>query len=124
MRGLEAEAQWRYDPYRGSPMTFLLAIARHVVHEHNREFGRARRAALMARETEDHDSPLERLVTQEQVEWVISQLSRLHPSDRALVCRRFGLWTEPGDSAPLTGSERCRLHRLLNELRRRLSSPE
>jgi len=122
-RALEAEGKGRFDSSRGSPMAFLLAIARNVIRESARKYSRTPNSTTLNREPEDAAaSPLDQLITQEQFDRVISLLETSDPASCDLVYRRFGMPGHVGNNAPLTNTERSRLRRILTELRRRLDN--
>ena len=110
----------KYRADKGLPIQFAIGIGRRVT----QEVSRRNRRHISLTESDMHaqvnqPGPLEHLLTHEQAEEVRSAVATLPARDRNLVLRRFSLGAE--ERAPMTGSERCRLSRVLSMLQESLS---
>ncbi|MGI9539272.1 MAG: RNA polymerase sigma factor, partial [Miltoncostaeaceae bacterium] len=124
----QAQRRWsRFDPQRGEPLPWLLAIARRVALDHFRSEGRRRRRERVAAE----DPALTREATPDPAAAgslspeLRAALTRLTRGERELVALRVILELDAAETAALVGSTpgavSSGLHRALAKLRREVS---
>ena len=105
--------------------SFLVSTAEHVCYHYIRSRQRERRAfARLEAPTDRAGSVLLRLVSEQRIAALRSEVRRLEPSDRELLHHLFVDELRPAGLAAATGVDaatlRVRKHRLLRLLRRRL----
>ena len=113
----------RFDPLKGTPKAWILAVARNVLADWRR---RARLRQYVALGTM-HDliyeapSPEERLLREEEVGRLLDAVATLADADRELVGLRYGSGLDTAEVAQILGisegSVRTRLWRVLGRLR-------
>ena len=113
----------RFDPLRGTPRSWILAVARNVLADWRR---RARLRQYVAIGTMhdlvcDAPSPEERLLRKEEVGRLLDAVATLAPADRELIGLRYGSGLDTAEVAQILeisqGSVRTRLWRVLRRLR-------
>jgi RNA polymerase sigma-70 factor (ECF subfamily) len=121
LRALQAAG--RFDESRGAARSWLLAIARNLVHDHRRRV-RVRRyipLGTMGDLVEDAPSPEERLLRKEEVGRVLDALAELGDADREIVSLRYGSGLDGCEVAEMLGiseaNVRTRLWRALKRLK-------
>jgi RNA polymerase sigma factor (sigma-70 family) len=119
----------RYDPAKGSPRAWILAIARNVLRDWARR-GRLRQYVALGNLHDlewDAPSPEERLLREEEVGRLLDAVAGLAPGDRELIGLRYGSGLDGAEVAEILGvSEgmvRTRLWRALGRLRGVLQPP-
>jgi len=113
----------RFDPGRGTPKAWILAVARNTLGDWRR---RARLRQYVALGTMhdlvyDAPSPEERLLREEEVGRLLDAVATLGEADRELIGLRYGSGLDTAEVAQLLGvsggSVRTRLWRALRRLR-------
>ncbi len=113
----------RFDEARGAARTWLLAIARNLVHDHRRRIRVRQYVPLgtMRDLVEDAPSPEERLLRKEQVGRLLDALAGLGDDDREIVSLRYGSGLDGREVAAMLGiseaNARTRLWRALKRLK-------
>lgn len=117
-RGLRAESRGKYRPAESPPVAFLIGIGRNIQREaRRRSLGPPRMGTIgWVRSGGDEPSATSEC---ECIELASCLFDSLTPEEVALVRRRFGFDGAGKECKPLSGSERSRLHRVLQLLRRR-----
>jgi RNA polymerase sigma-70 factor (ECF subfamily) len=116
----------RFDADRASVKTWILAIARNAVRDHQRRSLVRRHVPLASMRdlVSDHPSPEERLLWEEEVCRIMTALDRLPAGDREIISLRYGSELEPAEVAAALGlresTARTRLWRALGRLREAL----
>ena len=124
------EAADRYDPARGEARLWVFRIARNTLRDHQRRSRVRRHVGLdNLRDLVGNDpSPEERLLREEQVSRLLSEVLELSPADRELIGLRYASELSHAEIAALLGiresAVRTRLWRALDRLRRQLERSE
>jgi RNA polymerase sigma factor (sigma-70 family) len=113
----------RFDPARGTPKAWILAVARNVLVDWRRR-ARLRQYVVLGTMHDlvsDAPSPEERLLRAEEVGRLLDAVSTLGDADRELVGLRYGSGLDTAEVAQILGisegSVRTRVWRVLGKLR-------
>jgi RNA polymerase sigma-70 factor (ECF subfamily) len=121
LRALRAAG--RFDEARGAVRTWLLAIARNLVHDHRRRIRVRQYVPLgtMGDLIEEGPSPEERLLRKEEVGRLLDAVAGLSDDDREIVSLRYGSGLDGREVAAILGiseaNVRTRLWRALKRLK-------